>query len=276
MTEQWKKMNKNILLIVEGSVTEPNIFNGVFSKYGFNTIVSGEKMDIEDAGQFEKFEYSLDKNNVVIIQGPRNRIHDFLKLYNENEMSIEKAFSYPYAFFSGIFLIYDVDHNNCGDIQEMFNKFSDESTGMLLLSSPCIEVIADYNHERGECKFSHLSEYATEINNYYSGATNTFIVENFNYLMLYFLTKNYNDFKETNVMEHPRRIVELINKYNDRVNCENKEKSYVIYRYFSTVVYVAIAYANGLTREIDNYTRVNSFFKEISRKEENYSESKKS
>lgn len=255
-------MNKNILLIVEGSVTEPNIFNDVFLKYGFNTIVSGEKMDIEDAGQFEKFEYNLDKNNVVIIQGPRNRIHDFLKLYNENEMSIEKAFSYPYAFFSGIFLIYDVDHNDCDDVEQMFIKFSDESTGMLLLSSPCVEVIADYNRERGESKYSHLSEYSADINEHYKGATNAFIVNNFNDLMLYFLTKNYNDFKETNVMEHPNRILEFINKYNDRVNCEDKEQSYVIYRYFSTVVYVAIAYANGLTREIDNYENVYSFFKE--------------
>lgn len=253
-------MNKNILLIVEGSVTEPNIFNDVFLKYGFNAIVSGEQMDIEDAGQFEKFEYSLDKNNVVIIQGPRNRIHDFLKLYNENEMSIEKAFSYPYAFFSGIFLIYDVDHNDCDDVEEMYKRFSDESTGMLLLSSPCIEVIADYNRERGESKYSHLSEYAADINEHYKGATNTFIIDNFNDLMLYFLVKNYKDFNETNVMEHPNKIVEFINKHNDRVNCEDKEQSYVIYRYFSTVVYVAIAYANGLTKEIDNYKIVYSFF----------------
>ena len=46
-----------------------------------------------------------------------------------------------------------------------------------------------------------------------------------------------------------------------RINCKDKEQSYVIYRYFSTVVYVAIAYTNGLTREIDNYENVYSFFK---------------
>lgn len=257
--EQWKKMNKNILLIVEGSVTEPSIFIDVFLKYGFNTIVSGEKMDIEDAGQFEKFQYSLEKNNVVIIQGPRNRIHDFLKLYNENEMSIERAFSYPYAFFSGIFLIYDVDHNDCDDVEEMYKKFADETTGMLLLSSPCIEVIADYNRERREDRFSHLSEYVADINEHYKGATNKFIVGNFNDIMLYFLDKNYKDFNEPNVMEHPNKIVEFINKYNDRINCKDKEQSYVIYRYFSTVVYVAIAYANGLTKQIDNYQKVKEF-----------------
>lgn len=254
-------MNKNILLIVEGSVSEQNIFNCVFSKCGFNTIISGEKMDVEDVGQFERFEYQSEKTNIVIIQGPKNRIHDFLKMYNENEMSIEGAFSYAYAFFSGIFLVYDVDHNDCDDVEEMYKKFADESTGLLLLSSPCIEVIADYNRKRGESKYSHLSEYKADINTHYEGQTNTFISNNFDNLMLYFLEMNYLEFGESNVMEHPGLIVQMINKMNDRVNCENKNESYVLYRYFSTVIYVAIAFANGLTREIDNYSLVCSYFK---------------
>ena len=45
-------MNKNILLIVEGSVDEQNIFGHIFSKYGFNTIISNQKMDILGIGQF--------------------------------------------------------------------------------------------------------------------------------------------------------------------------------------------------------------------------------
>ena len=252
-------MNKNILLIVEGSVDEQNIFGDVFSSYGFNTIISDEKMNIDGFGQFEKFQYKLNKNNVVIIQGPRNRIHDFLKLYNENEMSIEKAFSYSYAFFSGIFLIFDVDHNDCDDIEEMFRRFSDESTGMLLLSSPCIEVLADYNRTREEMKCRHLKEYKADIKCHYKGRTNKYIVQNFNELILFFLKKNYEEFGESNVMEHPGLIIKQINSLNDRVNCEDKELSYVIYRYFSTVVYVAIAYANGLTKEIDNFDIVKDF-----------------
>lgn len=256
-------MNKNILLIVEGSVVEQNIFGDAFSKYGFNTIISKEKMDVDGVGQFEKFQYELNNNNIVIIQGPRNRIHDFLKLFNEKEMSIEKAFSYSYAFFSGIFLIYDVDHNDCDDVEEMFKRFSDESTGMLLLSSPCIEVLADYAHSRGETRYKHLSEYKADINKHYNGQTNKFISEHFNELILYFLRKNYKEFNEPNVMEHPGLIVKSINKYNDRVNCENPSDSYVVYRYFSTVVYVAIAYANGLTREINNYSQIEAFLQNI-------------
>ena len=56
-------------------------------------------------------------------------------------------------------------------------------------------------------------------------------------------------------MEHPRLIIDYINKYNERVNYskDTGDESYVIYRYFTTVVYVFIAYINGLVREIDNY-----------------------
>ena len=61
-------------------------------------------------------------------------------------------------------------------------------------------------------------------------------------------------------MEHPRLIVEKINCLNERVNLPNRCDSYVIYRYFSTVVYVAIASSRGLTREIENYGIVKSFF----------------
>lgn len=250
----------NILLIVEGSVEEQTVFGEIFTKYGFNTIISKEKMNVENVGQFEKFQYQLNNNNVVIIQGPRNRIHDFLKFYNENEMSIERTFFYSYAFFSGIFLIYDVDHNDSEDVEEMSRRFSDESTGMLLLNSPCIEVLADFKRGRKESKYSRLKEYKAEINNHYHGATNQYIGENFNDIMLYFLQKNFLDFNETNVMEHPALIVKFINENNECHNFKEKEKSYVIYRYFSTVVYVAIAFANGLTREIDNYESVKEFF----------------
>lgn len=253
-------MSRNILLIVEGSVFEQNIFDNVFKKYGFNTIVSEKKMNVEGVGEFDKFEYKMDNNNIVIIQGPRNRIHDFIRYYNANEMEIEKAFSYSYAFFSGIFLIYDVDHNDCDDVCKMFNKFADESSGMLLLSSPCIEVIADYNINRPETKYFHLSEYKADINNYYNGATTKHIIDNFNDLMIYFLKKNYEDFGESNIMLHPSLIVKSINKYNERVNCYDKNQSYVVYRYFSTVIYVAIAFANGLTKDIDNYEKVMDFF----------------
>ena len=74
-------------------------------------------------------------------------------------------------------------------------------------------------------------------------------------MALEFLEKNYQDFKGPNVMEHPKLVIEVVNKHNIR-NIES-----VVYRYFTTVVYVALAYISGATREIDNYCIVKNLLK---------------
>lgn len=260
-------MGNNYLLIVEGKKDEKTIFSNVLVRYGYSPIVYLKTLNIEDVGQFKISDLAKDNNNVFIIQGPKNRIHDFLLLYNKNQDSIERLFRYEYGFFQGIFLVYDVDHNDCDDIRLMFDKFNDESSGMLLLSSPSIEVLGDYNHDRKDTKYRKIKEYKKDLNTYYSkDGSNVieYITKNFEKCALYFLEKNVNDFNEHNVMEHPKMVVEWINKHNTRVNCENKDDSYVIYRYYTTVVYVFIAFIKGLTKEIDNSELVKKFLlKEI-------------
>ena len=78
-------MKDNYLLVVEGTKTEKNIFQNVLEKYGFNVIDVKEKLDVENVGQLESLEFSNERKNVIMIQGPKNRIHDFLKMYNEKE-----------------------------------------------------------------------------------------------------------------------------------------------------------------------------------------------
>ena len=78
--------------------------------------------------------------------------------------------------------------------------------------------------------------------------------------MFILFRKKKEDFNEENIMEHPRLIIDKINSLNKRMNCKDKEKSYVIYNYLTTVVYVFIAYINGLTKEINNYSLVRDFF----------------
>ena len=62
-------------------------------------------------------------------------------------------------------------------------------------------------------------------------------------------------------MEHPQLIISKINEDNKRVNYpkDSPLKSYVIYNYLTTVVYVFLAYINGLTREINNYEIVRNY-----------------
>ena len=252
----------NYLLVVEGKKDEKNVFQYILERYGFNVVRIEEKIDVDNSLDFTKINMSDEKNNVVIIEGPRNRIHDFLKYYDEHTDSIEKMFHYSSDFFQGIFLIYDVDHNDCDDIDIMFNKFQDESSGLLLLNSPCLEVIGDQDYNR-VLEVEHLTEYKAILNTYHEAEhkTNTlnFIKENFNSLILHFLEKNRNDFNEKNIMEHPALVKKKINEMN--IRCNDKDNQYVFYRYFTTVVYVMIAYISKLTIEIDNYDKVYNYFK---------------
>lgn len=73
-------MPNNYLLVVEGAKAEKNILQTVFERYGFNVIKCKEKISVESFGDFYKYELKADANNVVIVEGPRNRIHDFFEI----------------------------------------------------------------------------------------------------------------------------------------------------------------------------------------------------
>ena len=60
-------------------------------------------------------------------------------------------------------------------------------------------------------------------------------------------------------MDHPDFILKQINKFNDRTFVSNDELP-VVYRYFTTTLYVCIAYIMGLTKQINNSDEVIKFF----------------
>ena len=201
----------------------------------------------------------MKKNNIVVIQGPRNRISDLLKLFKKEHISLDKWLLKSYGIFAGVFWIYDVDHTTKEELDEMFNNFQDESTrGLLLVSSPCIEVVADINRTN-ELNCGHLYEYKKEMNlkleKICGKHTKQYIIDNFERLILYYLEKNFKESNNPNIMEHPSFIVKKINELNER-----GDPTIVLYRYFTTVIYCSIAFIFGLTKEIDNYEIVKNFF----------------
>lgn len=253
-------IDKKFLLIVEGSVTEPTIFQSLFEKYGFAVNI-GPKMNLDD---FHEYDYIADSSEICIIQGPRNRISELLKLYDKDKVDLQRIFKKFGSICSGIFLIYDVDHTSNDDLEKLSNLLQDEAEGMLLVSFPCIEIMAEINRDE-EINCTHLTEYKHDLNkrfdlNYHQSAKK-YIIENFERLAIDVIDKNVKDFNNTNIMEHPKCVIELINKYNIRKSKEEGER--VIYRYFTTVVYVALAYILGLTKEIDNADTVKNYFKKF-------------
>ncbi len=250
-------INKKFLLIVEGKKTEPTIFESIFLRYGF-TVNTGPQIPLN---HFRKEEYFINDSQINIFQGPRNRIGEMLKKYKDNSTDLQKIFKECGEICAGIFIIYDVDHTSNQDLKAFSDLFSDELEGLLLVSSPCIEVMSDINRtEPLEC--IHLKEYKSTLNKKFNKphkSTMQYIINNFESLSIEIIDKNVKELHSSNVMEHPHLIIDLINKNNIRY--DDPDNKSVVYRYFTTVVYVAVAYILGLTKEIDNAEIVKDFFK---------------
>lgn len=180
----------NYLLIVEGAKAEHSLFAMVFERYGFN-IVHSKQMKSFDSfiNQFDSFELSDSKDNIVIAQAPRNRLGELLRS-DSSQVDFDIVFKKK---FNSIFLIFDVDHTGNTDLEEMSRIHCDESdSGLLLVSSPCIEIMSEPNRKE-ELETDHLAKYKKERNVFFSetqrlgyGAIE-YIARNFEKLSLEFL-----------------------------------------------------------------------------------------
>lgn len=262
-------MNKKYLIIVEGKKDEVKIFSNLLIKLGFK-VESGKDIDFGKTNFKEVSEtFTMNNLEVLILHSAQSRIHDIVIKFDNSKDDIERFFGFATNYFQGIFLIFDIDHNDNDDVKNMFEKFQDEYSGLLLVSSPCIEVLGDLDNKIiGKKKFYDLSkEYKGVLNLFfdknYQCNVWEYISDNFFELLLKALEKNYNDFNEKNIMEHPRLVIEKINEKNIRNNYKSGGKMITEchFEYFTTVVYVFIAFIFGLTSEINNYSKVKDFFK---------------
>lgn len=258
-------MTKRFLILTEGARTEQNILEAVLGKYGFN-VIRQEPIQIQKEGK--PFDFDLtqlvdDKINIFLAKGPKNRINEFINMFDHQSEDIERYFELWSEYFAGIFLVYDVDHTSKEALENMFLKFQNETgAGLLILSSPCIEILSEPNRAK-ELSVKHLSEYKTErkawVQNKTNNSVENYIINNFEDLILEFLKQNCLESGSKNVMEHPEYVVKQINLLNDRTYINNDLQP-VLYRYFTTTLYVCIAYILGLTKEIDNSEIVEEFF----------------
>ena len=259
----------NYLLLVEGARTEINIFQSVLERYGMKVVRHSQLQSFSDLNDvdLDGIELQGEKGVVLIAQAPRNRLSDLIKYYEREKVDLHFAFGGRNTPFNGIFLVFDVDHTSKEDLNKMFDKHCDETdAGLLLISSPCIEIMTEPERTE-ELKTDHLWKYKHQRNTFLSDtlkqgtSAEQYISDNFEELAVSFLDRNRREFDDTNVMNHPEEVIRLVNERNDRTEEE------VIYRYFTTVVYVLFACVFRLNVQVDNYTALREFL--ISHKKSN-------
>lgn len=243
----------NYLIIVEGAVEEESILRPTLEKNNF-TVIKHETLNFEFENIFEKYKkISLEKENnvIIVVQGFRNRLHDFLKMMSEYD-EISEYFNYSKNYFAGIFLVYDVDHTIREDLLDMYEKFNNPSTGLLLISNPCIQVLIDESD--GPLEYLHLIEYKEDLRKKFCNCSNAELIEKISSNMIrslkkYYL-KNRMTFNKDTLDEEVEAVIRHVANSNEVKNDKiNKEKYY----YLTTVIYYIIAYINKYTyRENEN------------------------
>lgn len=251
----------NYLLLVEGAKTEINIFQRVLERYGMKVVSRSQLQSFSDLRDIDldRIELQGEKGVVLIVQAPRNRLSDLLRYYERADVDLHIAFGGRDTPFNGVFLVFDVDHTSREDLIRMFSTHNDETDkGLLLISSPCIEIMTEPGRTE-ELKTDHLRKYKHQRNDYISNtlklgiSAEQYISDNFEKLAVDFLDQNRTEFNDTNVMNHPEEVIRLVNERNERTEEE------VVYRYFTTVVYVLFACVFGLNVQIDNYDALRDF-----------------
>lgn len=249
-------MNKCALLVVEGSVTEPTIFKYIFEKYGYKFV---NMMD----NDWIAYKVDISENKTIyLIQGDRNRLNEFLNEYSEYDTLSQKYGIDDVVALN--YIIYDFDYVTKDKMKELQKKFTSPQEGELLLSNPCIEVIAekdfDYVHD------NHSSFYKKRIKKILTDEKyrsiegvkliESYVCENFEDLMINHIKRNCEVFETNNVNEHPSKLIEHVMS----TNIIDEEKEFFRFYYLSTVIYVAIADLEGLTKDIDNANNVIEYF----------------
>lgn len=249
------------LILTEGARTEINIFQRVLERYGLRVIRISriESFTEPESLQLLGTELECDRTSVLIAQAPRNRLKDLLSYYRRDNIDLNLVFGSRDRFFNGIFLLFDVDHTDNTSLEEIYTRHNDETdSGLLLISSPCIEILSEPGRTE-ELRVNHLKEYKRERNNFFSDVlrlgmnAEEYIAENFEKLAVSYLDRNFNDFRDANVMNHPESVIKKVNELNFRSEEE------VIYRYFTTVVYVLIACIFGFSIKTDSYSSLREF-----------------
>lgn len=97
---------------------------------------------------------------------------------------------------------------------------------------------------------------------------------NFTDIMIRYLKKNYEDFSNENeewevamVTMHPEYLIKLNEKKNLRTG-NNKDDFHCLIRYYSTVIYVILAFAKGFSGKLNSYELLLNYLNKVKEEEE--------
>jgi len=125
-----------ILLVVEGEKTEVDVFKELFTILGFSVVQEPKR------GNFSRYTISTADKLVYLIPGPKQQVLEIMKEFDSASMDLSLFFNIPEPIALN-YIVYDADDTIFADFSSLIENFKSSQDGLILLSNPCFEVLAD-------------------------------------------------------------------------------------------------------------------------------------
>ncbi len=242
----------NALIIVEGDKFEISIINNLFEKLGY--IVETEKRH----GSFNVSTFKLYDKYIFLIPGPKPQVSSVIKEFDSTTEDLKNYFGLTNIDIGLIFIVYDVDDANNTNVINFYKKYNNSQEGLLILSNPCLEVIADdtFNEYSGVPRLykeivRNQIKIRKKLKSFSENDLIQYINENIFSLLKLHLNRNIRKYGSKNVLEH---IDECQKDILQNIISQN---SYYYKKIFTTI-YVIIAEIFGITKQIENSDLLNN------------------
>ncbi len=230
---------KNILCVVEGEVTEIEIFKSLFMQLGYE-IVSRTKN-----GNFQHIVYDDNKSRLYLVPGKHPQVTS--ELANLENIDIHKLYCINEKYVAYTFIVYDFDSAKGNYLLDKYkNKFNSEDEGLLIVSSPCIESIVDtrtssrdYNDKPSKYKDDVLTLNNIVLDN--NSNIIDYINKNIFDLLIKQLEYNASTFETKDIFEHINCAYKKAEDNNVDINTGNYD-----YKAIFTLLYVIVAFARDI------------------------------
>lgn len=244
----------SILIVVEGERFEKKVITRLFSLIGYEVIAENR------LGNFDKYKLIKQNNVVYLIPGPKNDINSMMIEFDRTKDDLSKYFKIDEVVAEN-YLIYDIDTANIDVFNSMISKFNNPQEGMVVLSNPCIEVLAD--HEKKDyCSKprdykKHITKRLLDLNHRdVNESLESYIINNIISLLKKELNDNELLFGSNDIYDHVELSYKIIGDNSYQI-----EDEIYLYKNLFSVLYIVLSGVFKLYKYEDNSIELRKILK---------------
>jgi hypothetical protein len=248
----------NYLIISEGKKPEVDLIREISFHAGVFCYSFNDSFDFNPAC-FQYFEKCIaqiplrgDSIYFIVLKDPslRKIIHFLRGKYN---ISIAELVSEKPHFFQGTFFLHDVDHYSCRSLKKLSDLLNTQENGFLLLSSPCVESVADFR-PMAATSFDKPTQYRGVVRN----SCRMDVIDYFRRQRLACLEKdlrrNCAFSRSDDFLTHGSFLANNVSSIRKR----HKKSPRLCFSFFASQIYILLGFIYGIQYDENNCEKLSS------------------